>query len=345
MTFQPFIRQASLRVPTDAAGVALLDYLAGRFPYHNRDAWRQQIATGKVLCNDQLVTQEHVLTRGDVIVYQPEPRPEPPVDFTAELLYQDDDLLVLAKSSNLPCHPAGCFFNHTLWAMLACPERQRLPLPFNTLPALATPHFVTRLDRETSGVIVIARNPAAAKRTARLLQTPAAAKQYLVIIENQNHFPDALTANGWLATDTASAVRKKRSFYQDKPHDRAAETAVTDFLCLAVHGDLALLTATLHTGRTHQIRATLAASGFPVVGDKIYGCDETIYLRFVAGQLTPDDGKRLRLPSQALHAWKTTLPLPRSPGPTLTFTAPPPLTWRQHHDLQPLLAKAGLLDD
>ncbi|HQL88700.1 MAG: RluA family pseudouridine synthase [Lentisphaerae bacterium] len=343
MTFQPFIRQASLRVPADATGVTLLDYLAGRFPYHNRDAWRQLITTGKVLCNDRPATQQQLLASGDVIAYQPEPRPEPPVDFTAELLYQDDDLLALAKSANLPCHPAGCFFNHTLWAMLACPERQELPPPFNAFPALPTPHFVTRLDRETSGVIVIARNPTAARRTARLLQTPAAAKQYLVIIENQNHFPDALTANGWLALDTASAVRKKRGFYQEKPHDRAAETATTDFRRLAVHGDLALLTATLHTGRTHQIRATLAASGFPVVGDKIYGCDETIYLRFVAGQLTPDDEKRLRLPSQALHAWKITLP--RTAGPTLTFIAPPPQTWRHHHDLRPLLAKAGLLDD
>ena len=341
MTFQPFIRQASLRVPAETAGAALLDYLASRFPYHDRDAWRRLIAAGKVLCNDRLATPLQPLAAGDAIVYQPEPRPEPPVDFTAELLYQDDDLLVLAKSANLPCHPAGCFFNHTLWAMLACPNRQDLPPPFNALLALPSPHFVTRLDRETSGGVVIARNPSAAQRTARLLQTPAAAKQYLVVIENQNSFPNALTANGWLATDTASPVRKKRGFYREKPLDRATESAATDFRCLAAHGNLALLAATLHTGRTHQIRATLAASGFPVVGDKIYGCDETIYLRFIAGQLSPDDQTRLRLSSQALHAWKITLP--RDADPPLTFTAPVPPTWRQHHDLQPLLAKAGLL--
>ena len=339
MTFQPFIRQASLRVPADAAGTALLDYLAGRFPYHDRDAWRRLVAAGKVLCNNRPTTPGQALAGGDAIAYQPEPRPEPPVDFTAELLYQDNDLLVLAKSANLPCHPAGCFFNHTLWAMLACPDRQNLPPPFNALPALPTPHFVTRLDRETSGIVVIARHPAAAQRTARLLQTPAAAKQYLVVVENQNHFPDALAANGWLATDPASPVRKKRGFYRDKPLGRAAESAGTDFRRLAVHGDLALLAATLHTGRTHQIRATLAAGGFPVVGDKIYGCDETIYLRFIAGELTSDDITRLRLPSQALHAWKTTLPRPA--GPAITFTAPPPMAWRQHHDLRQLLAKAG----
>ncbi len=343
MTFQPFIRQASLRVPADAAGAALLDYLAGRFPYHDRDAWRGLIAAGKVLCNDQPATPQQSLASGDAIVYQPEPRPEPPVDFTAELLYQDDDLLVLAKSANLPCHPAGCFFNHTLWAMLACPERQALPPPFNALPALPSPHVVTRLDRETSGAVVIARNPAAAQRTARLLQTPAAAKQYLVVVENQNQFPDALAANGWLATDTTSLVRKKRGFFQEKPLDRPTESAATDFRRLAAHNDLALLAATLHTGRTHQIRATLAASGFPVVGDKIYGCDETIYLRFIAGQLSLDDHNRLRLSAQALHAWKITLP--RAAETPLTFTAPPPIAWRQHHDLRPLLAKAGLLDD
>ena len=175
-----------------------------------------------------------MLASGDVIVYQPEPRPEPPVDFTAELLYQDDDLLVLAKSANLPCPPAGCFFNHTLWAMLACPERQELPPPFNALPALPTPHFVSRLDRETSGVIVIARNPAAAS-AARLLQTPAAAKQ-CGHHRKPEPFPDVLTANGWLATDTASAVRKKRGFYGIN-RDRTAETAALDFRLLAVLDD------------------------------------------------------------------------------------------------------------
>ena len=86
---------------------------------------------------------------------------------------------------------------------------------------------------------------------------------------------------------------------------------MTSFRCLRRGNGLSLLQATLGTGRTHQIRATLCSLGYPVVGDKLYGVDDGIYLRFVKGQLIEEDIRRLRIDRQALHACHLRLPLPQ----------------------------------
>ena len=115
-----------------------------------------------------------------------------------------------------------------------------------------------------------------------------------------------LRSAGWLSPDPRSAIRKKRRFAPAAAGSPApaqgAEWAETVFTRASVRDGFSVVTAQPRTGRLHQIRATLLSLGYPVVGDKLYGVDETLFLRFCTEALTEEDRRRLRLPRQALHA-------------------------------------------
>jgi 23S rRNA-/tRNA-specific pseudouridylate synthase len=138
----------------------------------------------------------------------------------------------------------------------------------------------------------------------------------------EGDFPEFLDATGWLGSDTASVIRKKRRFSWTRPESGDVQDAETHCQCLCRHGGLSLVQAVLVTGRTHQIRATMCSLGFPVVGDKIYGRDETWFLRFRDDTLTPADHAAMRLGHQALHAWQLTVRLPEHPQATWTSPLP-----------------------
>ena len=252
------------------------------------------LAEGRILLDGVAASGSETLKPGMEIEYRPRPIAEPEVSFNAKLIFQDEDYVVIDKPPNLPCHPAGCFFNNTLWAAL----RQGM---IDGIPPMDEIHFVSRLDRETSGIVLVARNPKAASGATKMLRAPTASKTYSVLVEGD--FPEHLKAEGWLYPSPASRVSKKRAFAHERPcGDVKAESALTEFDCIGRGNGMSLLAARLWTGRMHQIRATLCSLGYPVVGDKIYGVDETVFLRFLSHSMTKEDQAKLRLPRQALHA-------------------------------------------
>ncbi len=312
-------RRAVTIVPASAAGRPLVELLVERFTYHDRAGWLERLAAGRVLLNGQPASAGTRLAAGDQLEYLPDQRDEPPVDEHYRIIHQDDALLVVDKPANLPIHPAGRFFNHTLWALL----RRDL--------GLTEIHFVNRLDRETSGLVLLAQTAKACAACARQLQTGEVEKIYAAVVEG--HFPERLEARGWLQPDADSAVRKKCRFVplaagSPSPPGLAANLAHTIIVRTAASSHLSQLRIELKTGKLHQIRATLASLGYPIVGDKLYGVDETIYLRFIADGMTDADQQVLRLPRQALHAEWLTLRHPLS-GQRLTFHAPPPPAFAQ----------------
>ncbi|MBO7091574.1 MAG: hypothetical protein J6W23_07285, partial [Victivallales bacterium] len=225
--------------------LGILDYLSGRFTYRDATSWAEEIAAGRIIVNGVTATAATVLCCGDEMEYFPEARPEPEVDEAVTVVHEDDDFLALCKSGNLPCHPAGIFFNRTLWAML---KEGRV----NGIAPLDEIHFVNRLDRETSGLVLVAKNKRAAKTAARAIARDDACKEYWVVVEGD--FPDELSANGWLWQDERSIVKKKRCFGLEKPDGAIdAETSATSFRCLRRGNGMSWLLATLGTGRTHQI--------------------------------------------------------------------------------------------
>jgi len=204
------------------------------------------------------------------------------------ILHEDADLLVVNKPAGLVCHPT----KGDAWSSLI--SRVRLHLG-----AGSEPRLVNRLDRETSGIVVAAKTGAAAAELGRLWESRGVFKTYLAVV--QGHLKvDQLLIDGPLGKDEASPVAIKDCV---RPDGAAAQTGVLVQRRFTRAGrPFTLLRAQPLTGRKHQIRIHLAHAGHPVVGDKLYGGDERLYLDFVVGRLTGEQRARLLLENHALHA-------------------------------------------
>lgn len=306
-------RKTSVRITPAEAGRPVLDFVSGRFTYRSRDEWQQEFAAGRFLHNDEPAAPLTLLAAGDRLVYLLPELVEPPADLSFAVVYEDSDLLVADKPAGLPCHPAGRYFRHTLWAVL----RERHGLTGFSL--------INRLDRETSGLVLVAKHKQAARHCYQQFARRLVRKRYLVLVEGE--FPAAaFEAVGWLAVDPAGSIRKKVRFYPLETTGPAPTGAVecrTSFQRLRTHNSITLLEALPVTGRCHQIRATLCSLGFPLVGDKLYGVDDQLFLRFRQDCLTAADWQRLRLKRQALHAASLRLHHPAD-NRDLVFSSPLP---------------------
>lgn len=222
------------------------------------------------------------------------------------VLHEDDDLLVINKPAGLVCHPTKGDERSSLVGRL------RL-----YLGPEGGAHLVNRLDRETSGVIVAAKTPESSRALRRMWADRAVRKQYQAIVQ------------GWvgdeggridlpLGQDARSEIAIKDCVRPDGADAQTCYWVLRRFE--REEGRFTLLAVEPRTGRKHQIRIHLAHLGHPVVGDKLYGPDEMLYLAFVKERLTEEGRTRLILPHQALHAGAVEFPWN---GETRRFEAPP----------------------
>lgn len=285
-------RRMSCKAGPAEAGLKLAVFLAARFKYHTAGEWAGLAAAGALLVNGRAAGPELALSAGDEVSYEPPYRPEPRVDRAVKVLYEDADIMAVSKPGNLPAHPAGRYFRNTLWGVL----KDDLDL--------AEPDIINRLDRETSGVTLVAKNRRAAAACRAQFEARSVVKFYTAFAEGD--FKGPLRARGYIVPCAGSAIRKKRLFVPseaDAPEPgREADWADTYFKPLRRAGGLTELDVRPYTGRLHQIRATLLALERPLAGDKMYGLDEGIFLRFLDDAMTAEDAARMRLGRQALHA-------------------------------------------
>lgn len=311
-------RRVSTTIGPDDAGMTVLDFLSHRFTYFSRGAWDAHVSAGHIFRNDHPTIPLARLFKGDRLTYTHFQDSEPMVERRFHVLFEDSALLVINKPANLPCHPGGRYFNNTLWALL------KETGEFRSL------HFINRLDRETSGIVIIAKTKEAARYCRQQFQHRLILKRYVVFVEGR--FPDQdIRAEGYIMPDPNSGVRKKQCFcsiLKDSFLQAKVKNCVTIFQKVNNINGMSKLEAFPETGRCHQIRATLHSLGFPVVGDKLYGLDERFFLRFIHQGLTFEDRQRLRLPRQALHAASITLKHPNT-SRTMYFTAPLPFDLSQ----------------
>jgi 23S rRNA pseudouridine1911/1915/1917 synthase len=299
-----------LEVIADASvdGVRLDRALAALLPGHSRSNLARLIDEGRVTVDGAAVTRSSVrLASGQrVVIEVPPPKPSATVsqDLPLEVLYEDADIAVIAKPAGLVVHPSAGHSDNTLVNALLFHVKD-----LSGVGGELRPGIVHRLDRETSGVMIVAKSDAAHRFLTEVWNTDRVRKEYLALVYGTPD-PESGTIDRPVGRDPKD--RKRMAVVA------GGRKAMTDYRLLERMRGVSLLQCTLRTGRTHQIRVHLKSIGHPIVGDPTYSGPQWRGI--------PD--KRLQkvlasFPRQALHAQRITLPHPTS-GAQMTFEAPLP---------------------
>lgn len=243
-----------------------------------------------------------------------------PEEVPGWIVFEDERLLVVNKPGDVVCHPSKA----GPWSSLVGALREYAKLP--------TVHLVFRLDRETSGVIVLAKDAGMASRLQVAMQERKVGKSYLAILTGIMAAP--VSVDQPLGDDVHSPVFLKSAVVGASE----GQGAVTHFTPLATGGGFTLARVVTETGRKHQIRAHAQWLGHSLVGDKIYGPDARLYLDFVDHGWTDVLAERLLLPRQALHCAEIDF---RPAEVPLVFSAPLPADLREFCASHGLVAPAG----
>lgn len=307
---KPKIIERHLIVPPELAGLRLDHFVKTQISRLSRTRIQGIIETQLRRLDGHQPKPSTSVAAGEHYIIRREAQAEPPCPRTFTVLHEDAQMRVIDKPAMLPVHSTAKFYFNTLTRVMS--ERY---------PDEAELQICHRLDRETSGCLVLARDKTAAAFLKRAIADKTkATKQYLAIVHGQPPWDTEVTLDIPLRLSGPGDATKLPQVRMLP--DARGQSAITRVRVEQRTADYALVRCTLVTGRQHQIRAHLAASGFGIVGDKLYTHGDDAFIDYCAKGLTPELAERFVLPRHALHAARISIPHPL--GGTVTADAPLP---------------------
>ena len=317
--FSPELYEAVYQVDEDQNGMRLDQYCATFLVSFSRQQIKKKIKDGevkifnrpyphkpsvKVYHREQIEirtprgTLEDEYWSGEKIELQLEP----------DIVFEDDNVMAISKPAYMATHPTGKHLFNCATVFLE--TKYNKPI-----------HSIHRLDRETSGVLLMAKNPKTAQICTSLFEKDLVSKIYFFVAHNETGAIFPFTAKERLGIIDGYTPRNyNHCFEEDSTHGKHAETT---FYHLYIDGDYIIGLACPKTGRQHQIRCHASVHGFPLVGDKLYNGDPTVFMRFKDLIATDEDHELMQLPRHALHALALKVAYPTTDNPSIYKTRIP----------------------
>lgn len=287
-----------LVVDGSEGGLRLDVYVHQRLKEHSRTYLKDLIKLGAVLVDGRPEKPSYKVSAGETITAHVQPRPPEgtlvPQEIPLKILHEDASILVIEKPPRLVVHPGSGRRDQTLANALAFHIEQ-----LSDIGGSERPGIVHRLDRDTSGVMVIAKSNRSHFALATQFQERTTEKEYLAIVE------------GEVIPRTGTIERPLRRSHQDPTRiivdDRGGKASVTRFEVLESFRGFTLLRCFPKTGRTHQIRVHLQSLGHPIVADPVYGKRKALRLSDVGGCRSDSPDDQILIDRQALHAHRLSI--------------------------------------
>lgn len=271
----------------------LLDFLRGTLGFSRAAVTALKVRDDGILLNGEHVTVRAILHTGDELCLGIEDREEDvnehilPVDLPLDIIYEDDNVVCVNKPYDMPTHPTHGHYEDTLANALAYYYREQgRPFVFRA---------VNRLDRDTSGVVLVAKNYAAADYLSAQIRERTMGKTYVAVCHGE--LPESGKIEGYIRRLGDSIIT--RALY---PDGETSEYSITTYKKLSSGEDYTVVECTPVTGRTHQLRVHFSSTGNAIYGDSLYGVEDGMH-------------------RQALHARSLTFDLPFY-GDSITVSAP-----------------------
>ena len=251
----------------------------------SREAIQRMIKTGKILVNNTNQKPSYKVAIGDIITVEEEKNEEidlKPQEMPLDIIYEDNDILIINKEKGIVVHPGNGNPDGTLAnaVMAKCKES------LSGIGGKIRPGIVHRIDKDTSGLVIIAKNDIAHIKISEQIQKREVKKTYIALVRGAVKENEA-TINMPIGRSTKD--RKKMAV------TKTGKEAITHFKVIKRYNNFTLLEINIETGRTHQIRVHLSQIGYPIVGDEVYSNGKNIFN--VKGQMLHAEGLKFKHPT------------------------------------------------